>query len=134
VYVDAAVVRELSRKCFVEPRFAEEVTSPVPYLALDAASCAVNVVLHDWFAPAGETVLRAFGTNRRCLGDQVAQALVVLVAGRAALEVSAHAGEASVGILARDLEVYVLVEQLEALLAADLGLGRPQQTCEELAA
>jgi hypothetical protein len=51
--------------------------------------------------------------------DELAQAGVILVAGGAALEVGAHPGHAGVGVLAGELEVDVLVEQLEALLAAD---------------
>jgi hypothetical protein len=57
---------------------------------------------------------------------------VILVAGGTALEVSAHAGQAGVGVLAGQLELDVLVEELEALLAADLGIGRSDQSGDQL--
>ena len=58
---------------------------------------------------------------------EVAQALVVLVAGRAALQVLAHPGHRASASAPAQLELDVLVEQLEALLAADLGAGRAEQ-------
>jgi hypothetical protein len=56
---------------------------------------------------------------------------VVLVASRAALQVFAHPGQTRVGVRAGQLEFDVLVEELEALLAADLGVARPQQPRDE---
>src|SRR3954451_6727934 len=65
--------------------------------------------------------------------DEVAQAVVVLVAGRAALQVGLHAGQHGVGVRAGELELDVLVEQLEARFAADLGVGGAQQLGDQLA-
>jgi hypothetical protein len=63
------------------------------------------------------------------VGDhERAQALVVLAARRASLEVGAEAGEMRVG--AGELELHVLVEKLEALLAGDLESGRAEHSLE----
>src|SRR4051794_19653068 len=66
--------------------------------------------------------------GRRFLpGRDLAQAGVLFAARRAALEVLAHAGDLRVGVLAVELELDVLVEQLEAFVAADLrALGAEQ--------
>jgi hypothetical protein len=40
--------------------------------------------------------------------------------------------ETSVGVLARDLELHVLVEQLEAFLARDLRARRAEQPSDQL--
>ena len=45
---------------------------------------------------------------------------MILVAGRAAREVLAHPGQARVGVRSRQLQLDVLVQQLEALLAGEL--------------
>jgi hypothetical protein len=64
---------------------------------------------------------------RLSLRDEIAQGFVVLMASGAALQVLAHPRQAPVRVLAGELEVNILVEQLEALLATDLGTARPQQ-------
>jgi hypothetical protein len=51
------------------------------------------------------------------------QALVILIAGRAAVEMGPHARHPRLGVLAGELEVDVAVEFVEALLAAQLGFG-----------
>ena len=63
-------------------------------------------------------------------GDQGAQALVLLTARRAALEMGAQPRNRSVGIGARQLELDVAVELVEADLSADLLLGRAEQAAE----
>src|SRR6185436_9883369 len=63
---------------------------------------------------------RSARVARAVAADQLAQALVVLAAGGAALEVRAHPGHPGLGVLTGELELDVLVEALEALLAADL--------------
>jgi hypothetical protein len=59
--------------------------------------------------------------GRSALGRERAQALVLLSAGGAALEVRAHAGDRAVRVAAGELQVDVLVEEVEAVVAADLG-------------
>jgi hypothetical protein len=54
--------------------------------------------------------------------DELAQAVVVLVAGGAALDMGAHARDPVVGPCASELELDVLVEVLEALIAEQLRL------------
>src|SRR3954463_2045137 len=57
-------------------------------------------------------------------GDEVAEAAEVLGAGGAAFEVRPHAGNPRVGRLARQRQLDVAVELLEALLARQLrGVG-----------
>src|SRR4051794_25756615 len=68
----------------------------------------------------------AFGT------DQGVEALVVLSAGRAALQMGTQARKAGVGILPVELQLDVLVEQLEAAFAADLIAGRAEQPLQRL--
>ena len=58
---------------------------------------------------------------------------MILVAGRAALEVGAHPRQPLIGVRPVELELDVLVEQFEALLASDLGLAGPEQSVQELA-
>src|SRR3954469_23167718 len=53
-------------------------------------------------------------------GDEVAQAVEVLRAGGAALEVGLHAGDPRIGGLAGERQLDVAVELLEALLAGQL--------------
>ena len=57
--------------------------------------------------------------------DERAQALVLLAAGGAAVEMGAQARERGVGVLAGELELDVAVELVEAVVAADLGLAGP---------
>src|SRR4051812_32117322 len=66
-------------------------------------------------------------------GHELVERVVVLAAGRAALEVLAHAGQARIGILARDLEIDVLVDQFEAVLAGHLGIARAEKALDEFA-
>ena len=55
-----------------------------------------------------------------------AEALVLLAAGRAALEVGAQSGNRRVGVVAGELELDVAVELVEALVAADLRPAGPR--------
>src|SRR3712207_2079503 len=64
--------------------------------------------------------------------DERAEALVLLAAGRAADQMGPQAGDRGVGVGARELELDVAVELLEALVAADLGLGRAEQPAKRL--
>src|SRR5262245_27553180 len=61
------------------------------------------------------------GAASTLAGDEFAQALVVLAAGRAAGEVGAHPGHLALGLAAGELGLDVLVEAVEAVLAAELG-------------
>src|SRR4051812_7015672 len=65
--------------------------------------------------------------------DELPQALVILAAGGTTLEVSAHAGQTGIGVLAGQLEIDVLVEKLEALLTADLRAGRSEHAGDQVA-
>src|SRR5918994_2814818 len=68
---------------------------------------------------------------RRVLGaDERAQALVLLPAGGAAFEVRPEARDGGVGVGSDQLQLDVTVEQLEALVAADLGLRGSEQTAD----
>jgi hypothetical protein len=62
--------------------------------------------------------------------DQGTQALVLLAAGRAAMQVRAQTGKSGVGIVSGDLEIDKAIELFEALVAADLCLGRAEQPFE----
>ena len=53
------------------------------------------------------------------------------MAGGASLEMGAHAGDRRVGAGAGELELYVAVELLEALLAAELGPVRTQKRTQQ---
>ena len=57
---------------------------------------------------------------------------MLLGAGRAAVEMRAHPGDGGVRILARELELDVAVEVREALVAAELRVGRAEQACEQV--
>ena len=59
--------------------------------------------------------------------QQRREAVVVLAAGRAALEVRAHARHDGVRVAARALELNLAVELLEALLAGQLRAGGSEQ-------
>ena len=52
---------------------------------------------------------------------------MLLATGRAALEVSAESRNRGVGVEAGQLELDELVEPVEALIASDLLLARPEQ-------
>src|SRR5207253_2252125 len=91
-----------------------------------AASTAASVRAKTW-RRAG-ALLRRAGP----FGDERQQRLVVLAAGRAALEVGAHPGDRRLGVGPRDLELDVAVQVLEARLARHLGRGRPEQAAEHL--
>ena len=82
-------------------------------------------------APAAGVVVRRDGTGQGVLqrllaADERAQALVLLAAGGAAVEVGAQAGNRGVGVLAGELELDVAVELVEADVAADLGPAGPR--------
>src|SRR4051794_41891234 len=66
-------------------------------------------------------------------GDERAQALVVLPARGAALQMRGHAGDRGLGIAAGELGADELAEALQALLAADLRARPAQQACAERA-
>src|SRR5262245_12093287 len=70
--------------------------------------------------------------QRPVIAYECEQALVLLAAGRAALEVRMQPGGGRVRICTCDLELDVLVEACEALVAADLGLSRPDEAPERL--
>ena len=57
---------------------------------------------------------------------------MLLAAGGAACEVRAQAGERRVGVLTGELELDVAIELVEALVAADLRLRRPEQPVQRL--
>ena len=87
--------------------------------------------------PRGRGVGRRSGDGRGRLesllaADESAQALVLLAAGGAALEMGSQAWDRCVGVFACQLELHVLVEEREALVAADLGLLRAEQSSERL--
>src|SRR5436190_5682499 len=63
-------------------------------------------------------------------GCERPQALVLLAAGRAAVEVRTQPGQGRVRVGARELEVDVTVELGEALVAADLRPGRAEEPVE----
>src|SRR6476620_3295742 len=63
--------------------------------------------------------------------DEVAQAVEVLGAGRAAVEMRAHAGDPGVAGLAGEAQLDVAVELLEALLAGQLRSARAEHPAQE---
>src|SRR6266540_2489273 len=67
-------------------------------------------------------------------GQERTQAVVLLAAGRAAVEVRAHPRDPSLRVAALELELDVFVEPLEALLAADVRTGRAEQLLQALVA
>jgi hypothetical protein len=88
--------------------------------------------LHASGAPwwrAAYLLLSAIRLRASCL-DEGAEALVVLAAGGAALEVRAQPGDPFVCRLPLQLELDVLVEALEALVAKNLRLARSEQPLE----
>src|SRR5919197_387957 len=71
--------------------------------------------------------------RRRVAGEEVAQAVVILAAGGAALEVGAHAGHRGVGVCAGELELDEAVELVEARLAGQLRLHWAEQAADVIA-
>src|SRR5581483_12093735 len=65
-------------------------------------------------------------------GEEGDEALVLLGARRAALEVGGHAGNGGVGVVSRHLELHVAVELLEALVAAELRALGAQQAADHV--
>ena len=65
--------------------------------------------------------------------DQREQALVILAAGRAALEMRAHARHGGVGVHTGELGLHVAVELREALVAGELRPGRAEDEVETVA-
>src|SRR3954452_11688808 len=63
--------------------------------------------------------------------EERGEALVVLAAGGAPVQVRAHAGNGQLGVAPGQLELDVAVEVLEALLAAELVAGGPEQAVDD---
>jgi hypothetical protein len=61
---------------------------------------------------------------------ELEEAVVVLVARGAALEVRAHSRDSIICVCTLQLELYELVDFLEALVAEQFGLGRAEQSFE----
>src|SRR5205085_8136785 len=76
--------------------------------------------------------IRGWGLERLLAADERAQALVLLAARGAAVEVRAQPGHRGVRVLAGELELDVPVELREALVAAELGPGGAEQPSERL--
>src|SRR5215210_2382075 len=70
------------------------------------------------------------GLRRLLAAHERAKALVLLATGGAADKVGAETGDRGVGIRTGELQLDVAVELLEALVAADLGLRRPEQPAQ----
>jgi hypothetical protein len=66
------------------------------------------------------------------IADERAETFVLFAAGWAAGEVRAQAGNGGVCVRARDFELDVAVELLEAFVAADLRLGGSEQIAQGL--
>src|SRR5262245_60196598 len=64
--------------------------------------------------------------------QQLYEAVVLLAARRAAVEVRAHPGPRRLRVAAAELQLDVLVEPLEALVAADLGSIGSEQPVEQV--
>ena len=62
--------------------------------------------------------------------EQREQAVMILTAGRAAAKVNAHHRHLDVGRPAGQFELDIRVEDIEALLTAKLGTGRPDQVSD----
>src|SRR6478736_9086649 len=65
-------------------------------------------------------------------GDECEEAVVLLPAGRAALEMCAKPGDRRIRIGAGCLELDVAIELVEAGIATDLRLGRPEHAREHV--
>src|SRR5215212_2589010 len=72
------------------------------------------------------------GLQRLLAADERAQALVLVAAGGAAEQMGAQPGDRGVGVGTGELQLDVAVELLEALVAADFGLRRPEQPAQRL--
>jgi hypothetical protein len=69
---------------------------------------------------------RRWNLRRAFRDDEREQALVILVARRAALQVRAHTRDRPLDVCSGQLELYEFVEPREALLARQLRAGRAQ--------
>src|SRR5438034_11624806 len=65
--------------------------------------------------------------------DEASETCVVLVAGRASLEMRPHSWNGFVGIRAGQLELDIVIQVLEALVAAELGPLSTNQRAQQLA-
>src|SRR5581483_7745927 len=86
----------------------------------------------EWFRFQGDGGCGRVLGPAGLVGAQGDEALVLLGAGRATGEVGAHAGHRLVGGGTVELELDVLVEPLEALVAAELGLAGPEQARQDV--
>jgi hypothetical protein len=86
--------------------------------------------MHDWNGWMPTASPDTFVLQGRFAADEGAEALVLLAAGGAAVEVGAQARECGVHVGARELELDVAVELLEAGIAPDFGLGRAEQAAQ----
>ena len=68
--------------------------------------------------------------GRRLSADEREQAVVLLAAGRAPVQVRAEAGNGRIRVFTGQLELDVAIELLEARIAPDFRPGRPEQTTE----
>ena len=123
------VVRELKAEGMTmliathEMGFAREVADEVCFLhdgRIVERGAPEQVLSHPQQPETQRFLRRLLFGHASVLGQQRAQALVLLAAGRAAAEVRAHTRDAGVRAGAAQLELDVLVESLEALVAADL--------------
>src|SRR3954447_17928057 len=94
-------------------------------LVMRGSSLEGEVWLLGLATPTGPVLPRIFRGQR-------AQALVLVTAGRAALEVRRHARHAGVGGRPAQLQLDVRVELLEALVAAQLRCRRAEHAREDL--
>src|SRR5262245_34679683 len=82
--------------------------------------------------PASGSRLGVRGSLRLSVrGEQVPKTVVVLPAGWAADQVGAHARQLGVGVGAVEFQLDVVVQLVEADLAAHLGLVRPEQAIDQ---
>src|SRR5438128_1258941 len=82
---------------------------------------------------SGARLRRAISAGELLLGcDERVEAVVVLGAGGAALEVGVHAGHGGIGVCAGELDFDITVEVLEALLAGELGTAGAAHAAEEV--
>src|SRR5215212_2879152 len=114
----------------------DSAAAPVlPFVAADARPGASTVV----FAIRSNLLVRGSASwlpgGRRFLllrGHEVAQAFVLLGAGRAARQMRAHAWDGGIGVAAGKLDLDVAVELVEAGLASELGVGGAEQAAEQV--
>src|SRR4051812_22628038 len=93
----------------------------LPCRILLGVGCCVSDARAAVLTPAGALPLAA---------NQRAERLVLLAASRAADQVLSHAGNAHIGVHAGQLELHVLVDQVEAGIAAGLVAARAQDAFE----